>query len=68
MQTDIIERERVQRMEQWEELIDLLERADVIQQRMVDDEKISYDLHQRIQLLADEIEDLAAKDEQSFNE
>ena len=52
------------RAEQWQRLIDLLDEADAIQQKLLGDEDAAacYEFHNQLNNMADEFTDLANKD------
>ena len=52
------------RAQQWQRLIDLLDEADAIQQKLLGDEDAAacYEFHNQLNNMADEFTDLANKD------
>ena len=42
---------------QWQKLLDLIDEADSVQQSLVVDNVISYDFHNRLQRLAEDVEE-----------
>jgi len=69
MQTDIVDRERSQRMQEWERLIDLLNEADVLQQKLLGDvdEFACREFHEAITTIAEDLEDWAAEEEKEVD-
>jgi len=69
MQTDIVDRERSQRMQEWERLIDLLHEADGLQQKLLGDvdEFACQEFHQAITAVAEDLEEWAAEEEKAVD-
>ena len=69
MQTDIVDRERSQRMQEWERLIDLLHEADALQQKLLfdTDEFACREFHSAITAVADDLEQWAAEEEKAVD-
>lgn len=66
MSTDIVQRANTQRQENWQELIDLLHRADALQQKLLNDvdEFACYEFHNEITAIAEDFEQRATAEEQ----
>ncbi len=67
---DINEREWMWRQAQWERLLNILDEANAIQQKLLGDEHEAacYEFHNQLSNLADEFEEFAAEDERSWKE
>ena len=69
MQTDIVDRERSQRMQDWERLINLLHQADGLQQKLLfdTDEFACEEFHAAITAIAEDLEEWAAEEEKAVD-
>lgn len=69
MQTDIVDRERSRRLQEWERLINLLHEADALQQKLLfdTDEFACQEFHEAITAIADDLEEWAAEEEKEVD-
>ena len=67
---DANEKEWMWRQAQWERLINILDEANSIQQKLLgdEDETVSYNFHNIISNLIEEFEDHAAQDEKEWTD
>ena len=67
---DINEQEWMWRQAQWERLLNILDEANAIQQKLLgdDDEVACYEFHSQLTRLSEEFEEFAAADEKSWLE